>query len=139
MSNIPQSLCDSSLTLFRIQILERDSCLLRRYLGLHHISSSNNRQEEEKKEGRKEEMKDVVPKGFLVVMVGQGQEKQRFVVPLVYLNHPLFVQLLKEAEEEYGFGQKGPISIPCHVEQFQNVQRIIEGEQSHHHHHCFRS
>lgn len=83
-------------------------------------------------------MKDVVPKGFLAVMVGQGQEKKRFVVPLVYLNHPLFVQLLKEAEEEYGFDQKGPISIPCHVEQFQNVQRIIEGEQSHHHL-CFRS
>ncbi|KAB5524059.1 hypothetical protein DKX38_021808 [Salix brachista] len=93
-------------------------------------------------DGRRE-MKDI-PKGCLAVMVGQGEEQQRFVIPVIYINHPLFMDLLKEAEEEYGFDQQGPITIPCHVEEFRNVQGMIEEEnsQDHHHHHyhvwCFR-
>ncbi|KAL4339956.1 hypothetical protein GQ457_08G022250 [Hibiscus cannabinus] len=66
-----------------------------------------------------------VPKGCLAIKVGShGEEQQRFVVPVFYFNHPLFIQLLKEAEEEYGFDQKGTITIPCHVEQFRNVQPL---------------
>ncbi|TKY61220.1 Auxin-responsive protein SAUR32 [Spatholobus suberectus] len=81
-----------------------------------------------------------VPKGCLAIKVGQGEEQQRFVVPVMYFNHPLFMQLLKEAEEEYGFDQKGTITIPCHVEEFRNVRGMIDREKSlHHHHHigCF--
>lgn len=79
----------------------------------------------------------------MAVMVGQGEEQQRFVIPVIYINHPLFMQLLKEAEEEYGFDQKGPITIPCHVEQFRTVQGLIDREKphgGHHHHHawCFK-
>ncbi|KAJ4825433.1 Auxin-responsive protein saur32 [Turnera subulata] len=59
-----------------------------------------------------------VPKGCLAIKVGQGEEQQRFVVPVLYFNHPLFMHLLKEAEDEYGFDQKGTITIPCHVEEF---------------------
>ncbi|MBA0583982.1 hypothetical protein Gorai_014817 [Gossypium raimondii] len=86
-----------------------------------------------------------VPKGYLAIMVGsQGEERQRFVVPVMYFNHPLFMRLLKEAEEEYGFDQKGTITIPCHVEEFRNIRGLIDKEKSlhhhHHHHHvgCFR-
>ncbi|XWS35935.1 hypothetical protein CRYUN_Cryun20dG0039400 [Craigia yunnanensis] len=82
-----------------------------------------------------------VPKGCLAIKVGsQGEEQQRFVVPVIYFNHPLFIQLLKEAEEEYGFDQKGTITIPCHVEAFRNVRGLIDREKSLHHHHvrCFR-
>lgn len=85
-------------------------------------------------------MKDV-PKGCLAIKVGHEEEQQqRFVVPVNYFNHPLFMQLLKEAEEEYGFDQKGTITIPCHVEEFRCVQDIIHQEKSLHHHHvgCFR-
>lgn len=92
-------------------------------------------------QGKKQEIRDV-PKGCLAIKVGQGEEQQRFVVPVIYFNHPLFMQLLKEAEEEYGFDQKGTITIPCHVEEFRNVQGMIDREKSlHHHHHvigCFR-
>ncbi|XP_058781429.1 auxin-responsive protein SAUR32-like [Vicia villosa] len=89
-----------------------------------------------------EKNKDI-PKGCMAVMVGQGEEQQRFVIPVIYINHPLFMQLLKEAEEEYGFAQKGPITIPCHIEQFRTVQGMIDMEKSHHHHHhhaawCFK-
>ncbi|BFG22236.1 auxin-responsive protein SAUR32 [Prunus yedoensis var. nudiflora] len=96
--------------------------------------------------GKKQGIRDV-PKGCLAIKVGQGEEQQRFVVPVIYFNHPLFIQLLKEAEEEYGFDQKGTITIPCHVEEFRYVQGMIDREKSlhhphhHHHHHvvgCFR-
>ncbi|KAF3785649.1 Auxin-responsive protein [Nymphaea thermarum] len=82
-----------------------------------------------------------VPKGCFAILVGQGAEQQRFVVPIIYLNHPLFVQLLKEAEDEYGFDQKGTINIPCHVAQFQYVQGLIDKDKQHSSHHvgCFRA
>ncbi|KAL0340936.1 UNVERIFIED_CONTAM: Auxin-responsive protein SAUR32 [Sesamum calycinum] len=78
-----------------------------------------------------------IPKGCVAITVGQGAEQQRFVIPVIYVNHPLFTQLLKEAEEEYGFDQKGPINIPCHVEEFCQVRGMIDKETttSHHHHH----
>ncbi|KAE8724063.1 Auxin-responsive protein SAUR32 [Hibiscus syriacus] len=81
-----------------------------------------------------------VPKGCLAIRVGsQGEEQQRFVVPVMYFNHPLFLHLLKEAEDEYGFDQKGTITIPCHVEQFRNVRCLIDSEKPLHHHvGCFR-
>ncbi|KAG0458858.1 hypothetical protein HPP92_021986 [Vanilla planifolia] len=55
---------------------------------------------------------------------------QRFVVPVEYVNHPLFVELLKEAEEEYGFHQKGAITIPCHVDEFRHVRGMIDRENA---------
>ncbi|KAJ6851249.1 uncharacterized protein M6B38_261260 [Iris pallida] len=83
------------------------------------------------------------PKGCMAVRVGRREEEQeRFVVPVVYLNHPLFLGLLKEAEEEYGFEHAGAITIPCHVEHFRHVRGIIDrdsrayvGAGGHHHHH----
>ncbi|GAB4858597.1 hypothetical protein Ancab_010071 [Ancistrocladus abbreviatus] len=94
----------------------------------------------------KKELKDI-PKGYLAILVGhEGEEQlQRFIIPVIYFNHPLFMQLLKEAEEEYGFDHKGPITIPCHVEEFRNVQGMIDREQHfmhhHQHHHflCFKA
>ncbi|MBA0773580.1 hypothetical protein Gotri_008847, partial [Gossypium trilobum] len=82
----------------------------------------------------KKDLKDI-PKGCLAIMVGQGEEQQRFVIPVIYINHPLFMQLLKVAEDEYGFDQKGPITIPCHVEEFRNVQGMIDKDRHHHNHH----
>jgi len=89
----------------------------------------------------KREGKDI-PKGCVAVMVGQGEEQQRIIIPVIYVNHPLFTQLLKEAEEEFGFDHEGPLNIPCHVEEFRHVQGLIDEENHHHHHHhhllCFR-
>ncbi|XP_038981078.1 auxin-responsive protein SAUR32-like [Phoenix dactylifera] len=72
------------------------------------------------------------PKGWMGIRVGtEGEEeKQRFVVPVEYLKHPLFVGLLKEAEREYGFDQLGAITIPCRVEHFRYVRGIIDREHS---------
>uniref|UniRef100_A0A0D9WU43 Auxin-responsive protein SAUR32 n=1 Tax=Leersia perrieri TaxID=77586 RepID=A0A0D9WU43_9ORYZ len=64
---------------------------------------------------------------------GGEEEGERFVVPVGWLKHPLFVGLLKEAEEEYGFEQKGAITIPCGVDHFRRVQGIIHHQKHHHH------
>ncbi|KAF8056715.1 hypothetical protein N665_1269s0002 [Sinapis alba] len=79
-----------------------------------------------------------VPKGCVAIMVGhEGDEEglHRFVVPLMFLSHPLFLRLLKEAEEEYGFKHAGPITIPCRVDEFKHVQEIIDEETHRRHSH----
>nr|GMD56639.1 auxin-responsive protein SAUR32-like [Ipomoea batatas] len=88
-------------------------------------------------------MKGGVPKGSIAVMVGgKGEEQQRFVIPVTHINHPLFLQLLTEAEEVYGFHHRGPINIPCHVEEFRHVWGLIHQDTtSHHQNHstwCFK-
>ncbi|RRT62935.1 hypothetical protein B296_00016466 [Ensete ventricosum] len=61
---------------------------------------------------------------------GEGEQPQRFVVPVEYLSHPLFVGLLKEAEDEYGFHHQGAITIPCRVKHFRRIQSIIDRDCS---------
>lgn len=91
-----------------------------------------------------------VPKGCISIMVGHegDEELQKFVIPVIYINHPLFMELLKAAEDEYGFDQKGPITLPCYVDEFRTVQGLIDRDNNmvhhhhhHHHHHiwCFRA
>ncbi|WOK98998.1 auxin-responsive protein SAUR32-like [Canna indica] len=82
---------------------------------------------------RKEKEADAAtppPKGCMAVRVGQeGEEQRRFVVPVAYLSHPLFAELLEEAAEEYGFSQRGAIAIPCGVQHFRHVQDVIDRER----------
>ncbi|MCD7460863.1 hypothetical protein HAX54_044626 [Datura stramonium] len=64
-----------------------------------------------------------VPKGHLAVYVGQkGGDYKRVLVPVIYINHPLFCELLREAEEAYGFNHPGGITIPCRISEFEHVQ-----------------
>ncbi|XP_073147877.1 protein SMALL AUXIN UP-REGULATED RNA 51-like [Henckelia pumila] len=71
-----------------------------------------------------------VPKGHVAVYVGQQDgDSQRMLVPLVYINHPLFVDLLKESEKEYGFNHPGGITIPCRISEFERVQTRIKAFQ----------
>lgn len=70
-----------------------------------------------------------VPKGHLAVYVGQKDgEFHRELVPVIYFNHPLFGELLREAEEEFGFQHPGGITIPCRFTEFERVKtRIASG------------
>nr|KYP68309.1 Auxin-induced protein X10A [Cajanus cajan] len=62
-----------------------------------------------------------VPKGHVAVYVGELQKK-RFVVPISYLNHPLFIDLLNIAEQEFGFNHPmGGLTIPCKEDAFINL------------------
>ncbi|KAH7669084.1 Small auxin-up RNA protein [Dioscorea alata] len=60
-----------------------------------------------------------VPKGHFVVYVGEAEK--RYVIPISYLNHPLFRKLLHRAEEEFGFshGMSG-IIVPSSEQAFQS-------------------
>lgn len=70
-----------------------------------------------------------VPKGHLAVYVGGGEKGEDFtrvLVPVIYFNHPLFGELLREAEEKFGFNHPGGITLPCRISEFERVQtRII--------------
>ncbi|KAL8556275.1 hypothetical protein ACS0TY_003912 [Phlomoides rotata] len=53
-----------------------------------------------------------VPKGHLASYIGENAKK-RFVIPVSYLNHPMFQKLLFQAEEEFGFHHPmGGLTIP---------------------------
>jgi SAUR family protein len=53
-----------------------------------------------------------IPKGYFAVYVGKSQK--RFMIPISYLNEPLFLDLLSQAEEEFGYDHPmGGITIPC--------------------------
>ncbi|CAN6460771.1 unnamed protein product [Victoria cruziana] len=79
---------------------------------------------------RHDAVQEDVPKGHLAVYVSEnGGQTFRFVVPVGHFNHPLFRQLLKESEEEYGFSQQGGITIPCHISRFESVQQKIAADK----------
>ncbi|KNA20088.1 hypothetical protein SOVF_055580 [Spinacia oleracea] len=61
----------------------------------------------------------VVPKGYIPIYVGQQGDQKKYVVPLSYLSHPTFQNLLQRAEEEFGFDHPmGGLTIPCTAETF---------------------
>ncbi|KAI4297710.1 hypothetical protein L6164_037587 [Bauhinia variegata] len=61
-----------------------------------------------------------VPKGHIAVYVGEFQK--RFVVPISYLKHPKFLDLLNRVEEEFGFNHPmGGLTILCKEEAFINL------------------
>ncbi|CAI9259166.1 unnamed protein product [Lactuca saligna] len=73
-----------------------------------------------------EEELNPVPKGHLAVYVGEKEDDaHRVLVPVIYFNHPLFGELLGEAEKVYGFNYDGGIHVPCRISEFQNVQTKI--------------
>lgn len=68
-----------------------------------------------------------VPKGKTAVYVGSGEgdDFDRILVPVIYFNHPLFGELLRESEQEFGFDRPGGITIPCRITEFEKVQTRI--------------
>ncbi|EOA31774.1 hypothetical protein CARUB_v10014996mg [Capsella rubella] len=69
------------------------------------------------------------PKGFLSVYVGENQEKkQRYFVPVSYLNQPSFQALLSKSEEEFGFDHPmGGLTISCPECTFIRITSRIQG------------
>nr|XP_043613790.1 auxin-responsive protein SAUR15 [Erigeron canadensis] len=68
----------------------------------------------------------MVPRGHLAVYFGEEEDHaRRVLVPVIYFNHPLFCDLLREAEKVYGFNHHGGIRVPCQISEFENVQTRI--------------
>ncbi|OVA12834.1 Auxin-induced protein [Macleaya cordata] len=69
-----------------------------------------------------------VPKGHFTVYVGETQFKKRFLVPLSYLNHSSFQDLLSRAEAEFGFDHiMGGLTIPCDEDTFLDLTSRVNG------------
>ncbi|KAK7271314.1 hypothetical protein RJT34_27101 [Clitoria ternatea] len=65
----------------------------------------------------------VVPEGHVPIYV--GDEMERFVVSAELLNHPVFVKLLNQSAQEYGYEQQGVLRLPCHVFVFERVLEAL--------------
>ncbi|KAL6178614.1 hypothetical protein ACLB2K_050132 [Fragaria x ananassa] len=71
-----------------------------------------------------------IPKGYFAVYVGESQKK-RFVVPISYLNQPLFLDLLSQAEDEFGYHHPmGGITIPCSQDTFIDLTSRLTEDKS---------
>ena len=75
---------------------------------------------------------ETTPKGYLpVYIVGEESEpKRRVLVPVIVFNHPLFVELMNRAAEEFGFDHQGGITIPCPCSDFDSVWTLVVGDNT---------
>ncbi|URD76758.1 Auxin responsive protein [Musa troglodytarum] len=70
-----------------------------------------------------------VPLGHVAVCVGSSS--RRFVVRVTHLNHPVFRQLLRQAEEVYGFpSRSGPVALPCDESLFEDALCLVSFSSS---------
>lgn len=74
--------------------------------------------------GRRRKM---APKGCVAVYV--GEERQRFVIPIMYLNHPFITKLLaNEGDGEWAYSYRGPLTVPCDVGDFEQLKWLVDRE-----------
>ncbi|KAL8267827.1 hypothetical protein R6Q59_001625 [Mikania micrantha] len=64
-----------------------------------------------------------VPKGHFPVYVGVN--RTRYIVPISFLTHPEFQQLLRHAEEEFGFHHEMGLTIPCEEVVFRSLTSML--------------
>ncbi|XP_016673076.1 auxin-responsive protein SAUR36 [Gossypium hirsutum] len=62
--------------------------------------------------------------------VVKGEETQRFLIELDHLTNPEFLSLLDQAREEYGFHQKGVLTLPCRPQELQEILRHSKGSNA---------
>ncbi|GAB4845762.1 hypothetical protein Ancab_039169 [Ancistrocladus abbreviatus] len=90
-------------------------------------SPSQTPSEVEKVRRERRNRQHLAPEGCFSVYVGPG--KQRFVVELKYVNHPLFKMLLEDAELQYGYNSDAPLMLPCDVDLFYRVLVEMESDE----------
>ncbi|CAA7391674.1 unnamed protein product [Spirodela intermedia] len=96
--------------------------------GFHRLISSQHQNKRgsplhHSEHQHQQQQRKAPPKGHLPVYVA-GKDfdpPRRVLVPVIFFNHPLFVDLLRRAEEEFGFHHQGGITIPCPSSDFENV------------------
>ncbi|KAL8139624.1 hypothetical protein V2J09_005645 [Rumex salicifolius] len=83
---------------------------------------------------KKHQAGGAVPRRHVAVNVGDGDvndHKVRYVIPISYLNHRLFDDLLSRAEEEDGFSQPkiGCLTFPCTEDLFLHLASQVYEEK----------
>ncbi|KAL6011849.1 hypothetical protein ACLOJK_002315 [Asimina triloba] len=69
----------------------------------------------------------VADKGHFVVYAVDGV---RFVLPLACLDSPIFVQLFRMSEDEFGLPSAGPIVLPCAGDFLEYAVSLIQRRMS---------
>ncbi|KMZ73668.1 hypothetical protein ZOSMA_144G00290 [Zostera marina] len=78
--------------------------------------------------------------GFIAIDVGlllseepktssDGVHQKRFVIPLRFLNYPVFLSLLMATEEQIGFAPAGVLAIFCDVGFFKEMMGLLEKDE----------
>ena len=63
-----------------------------------------------------------VLRGYVPLLVGgDDEDEEKFVVHLTQLKNPNVSCLLDMAAQEFGYGQQGVLRIPCDVQQFKLI------------------
>ncbi|XP_050210180.2 auxin-responsive protein SAUR68-like [Mercurialis annua] len=65
----------------------------------------------------------VTEKGRFVVY---SADRERFSLPLAYLNNEVIRELFDMAEEEFGLPSKGPLTLPCDAEFMRYIISLIK-------------
>ncbi|GFQ04075.1 auxin-induced protein 6b [Phtheirospermum japonicum] len=104
------------------QVVQRwkTKSLTRRRTALCYSSSSSDSDETAGSNRR-------TPSGSLAVYV--GPKRTRFVIPTRFLNLPVFVALLQQAEEEFGFQTAGGLALPCEPDFFSEILRFLQNDE----------
>lgn len=73
-----------------------------------------------------------VPEGHVPVhvVVGDGPDgeaEERFLVRAELLGRPAMAELLGRAAQEYGYGHRGPLRIPCTPAAFRRALASLDG------------
>ncbi|XP_010253983.1 PREDICTED: uncharacterized protein LOC104595096 [Nelumbo nucifera] len=76
--------------------------------------------------GSEMDVPEDVKEGQFVVFAADAGNLTRFIVELGILNDPDFLKLLQQAEEEFGFEQKGALMVPCRPD---DLQKILGGKK----------
>ncbi|XP_065045995.1 auxin-responsive protein SAUR71-like [Musa acuminata AAA Group] len=68
------------------------------------------------------------PRGYVPVLVGDGEEEEaaeRFLVHVDLFNDARFTALLEMAAEEFGYTQRGVIRIPFNARHFEKMVDVV--------------
>ncbi|GLJ31387.1 hypothetical protein SUGI_0629800 [Cryptomeria japonica] len=65
---------------------------------------------------------------FVAIQV--GRKHQRYVIPILYLTHPFITKLLVEAENEFGYEQRGTLTLPRDLDDFEQLKWLIDREET---------
>ncbi|KAF6172495.1 hypothetical protein GIB67_007008 [Kingdonia uniflora] len=71
--------------------------------------------------------KSVVDKGYVAVYTA---DENRFIVPLTYLNHDIFRELLRLSEKEFGLPRDGPITLSCDMVFMKYIVSLVQSRVS---------
>lgn len=74
---------------------------------------------------RSDQLEHDLPEGRIRVCVGRDVSQQRLDVEAVFLNHPLFRDLLHLSEDEFGYSYAGALRIACDVDLFLHLVELL--------------